>query len=187
MSVRDNTKRILEELQRNTAYLDDTQLSEAADEIPKAGQIFPAGAGRSGLMIKAFTNRLMHLGLSVSNVGEITSPHTKAGDLLLIGSGSGETDSLISMARKAAAAHVRILLFTMDGASSIAKMADTVVVLPGVSPKTVHQGLPIASVQPMGSAYEQMNLIVYDAIIMELMDRMGENAEEMFARHADLE
>ena len=36
MSVRDNTKRILEELQRNTAYLDDTQLSEAADEIPKA-------------------------------------------------------------------------------------------------------------------------------------------------------
>ena len=170
MSVRDNTKRILEELQRNTAYLDDTQLSEAADEIPKAGHIFTAGAGRSGLMIKAFTNRLMHLGLSVSNVGEITSPHTKAGDLLLIGSGS-----------------VRILLFTMDGASSIAKMADTVVVLPGVSPKTVHQGLPIASVQPMGSAYEQMNLIVYDAIIMELMDRMGENAEEMFARHADLE
>lgn len=50
-------------------------------------------------MIRAFANRLLHLGYSVSLVGEISSPHTKSGDLFLIGSGSGETTSLVNQAK----------------------------------------------------------------------------------------
>ena len=47
--------------------------------------------------------------------------------------------------------------------------------------------MDITSIQPMGSAFEQLQLITYDATIMELMDRMSETAETMFERHADLE
>ena len=112
--------------------------------------------GRSGVAIRAFTNRLMHLGFSVSNIGEITTPHSAPGDLLIIGSGSGETESLISLAKKAQKGGVEIAVITMDENSTIAKMAKVVVVLPGVSPKLKNKGISITSTQPMGSAFEQM-------------------------------
>ncbi|MBX4133436.1 hypothetical protein JMI89_07315 [Frischella sp. Ac48] len=44
--------------------------------ITQAKHIFVAGASRSGLMINAFANRLLHLGYSVSIVGEINSPYS---------------------------------------------------------------------------------------------------------------
>lgn len=157
------------------------------EAILNANHIFTAGAGRSGVAIRAFTNRLMHLGFSVSNIGEITTPHSAPGDLLIIGSGSGETESLISLAKKAQKGGVEIAVITMDENSTIAKMAKVVVVLPGVSPKLKNKGISITSTQPMGSAFEQMMFLTYDGIIMELMDRMGQTSDEMFLRHADFE
>lgn len=187
MSVKELTASILEELTHNLHYLEDSQLTALLDQIQDGGHIFTAGAGRSGVAMKAFTNRLMHLGLPVSSVGEITSPHTAPGDLLIIGSGSGETESLTAMARKAKKNGVRIALITMDCRSTIAGLADVVVVLPGVSPKVTHGEGAVQSFQPMGNAFEQMSFLVYDAVVMALMERMGETGETMFDRHADLE
>ena len=45
--------------------------------------------------------RLMHMGKQVYVVGEIVTPSIQQGDLLLIVSGSGETESLVAMAKKA--------------------------------------------------------------------------------------
>lgn len=187
MSAKDYTEEILRELTNNLNYVDDNQLNQLIDMILDARHIFTAGAGRSGVSMKAFTNRLMHLGLSVSSVGEISSPHTKEGDLLIIGSGSGETESLVAMAKKAKSSHVKIALVTMDDNSSIARLADAVAVLPGVSPKLKNKGLEITSVQPMGSAFEQICFLIYDGMVLELMKRMGETSDTMFCRHADLE
>lgn len=187
MSVKAYTGRILSELARNLDYVEDKQLDRLVDAILGANHIFTAGAGRSGVAMKAFTNRLMHLGLSVSSVGEISNPHTQAGDLLVIGSGSGETESLVAMAKKAKRSGVKIALITMDEESSIAGLAEVVVVLPGVSPKLKNRSMEIASIQPMGSAFEQISFLVYDGIILELMDRMNETSDTMFSRHADLE
>lgn len=187
MSVKDYSEKILNELLHNLQYAKDEELDELVSVILNAKHIFTAGAGRSGVAIRAFTNRLMHLGLSVSMVGEITNPHTHEGDLLIIGSGSGETDSLVAMARKAKKNGVKIALITMDAKSTIALMADVIVVLPGVSPKLKNAGIHITSIQPMGNAFEQLQFITYDATVMELMDRMNETSETMFQRHADLE
>lgn len=187
MSAKNYVKAILEELANNQQYLCDEQLNQVIEAILGAGHIFTAGAGRSGVAIRAFTNRLMHLGFSVSNIGEISVPHSKAGDLVIIGSGSGETESLVALARKAVKSGVKVVLITMDKNSTIAQMAEAVAVLPGVSPKLKNAGMDITSIQPMGSAFEQMMFLTYDAIIMELMERMGQNSEEMFTRHADFE
>ncbi len=187
MSVKEYTANILQELTNNLQYIKEEQLDNLVNVILQASHIFTAGAGRSGIAIQAFTNRLMHLGLSVSLVGEITNPHTHPGDLLIIGSGSGETESLVAMARKAKKNGMKIALITMDAASSIARMADAVVVLPGVSPKLKNAGMNIISIQPMGSAFEQITFLTYDGIIMELMERMNQTSETMFTRHADLE
>lgn len=187
MSVKEKTAAILAELTKNLVYENDDQLNELIAEIRKAEHIFTAGAGRSGVAIRAFTNRLMHLGYSVSMVGEITSPHTKSGDLLIIGSGSGETESLCAMAKKAKRNGVKVALITMDIKSTIAQLADVCVVLPGVSPKLKNAGMNITSIQPMGSAFEQISFLTYDGIILELMELMKETTDTMFPRHADLE
>jgi len=186
VSVSARLRAILEELTRNAAHADDEQLGRAVREIIDARHVFLAGAGRSGVAITGFANRLLHLGKSVSVVGEITSPHSGPGDLLIIGSGSGETESLVALARRAWAADLRIVLITMDATSAIATLADVTVVLPGVSPK-LRTATAITSVQPMGSAFEQISFLTYDAIVLELMDALNETTESMFPRHADLE
>ena len=45
----------------------------------------------------------------------------------------------------------------------------------------------VASAQPMGSAFEQMSALVYDALVLDLMERTHQTTETMFSRHADLE
>lgn len=187
MSVKEYTSKILAELTNNLYYLDDLQLSRITDSIQKAGHIFTAGAGRSGIAIRAFTNRLMHLGYAVSVIGEISTPQAKDGDLLIIGSGSGETESLVALAQKAKKKGLSIALLTMDINSSLAGLSDVTVVLPGVSPKLHGQIPSIPSIQPMGSAFEQISLLTYDGIILELMERTGQTSASMFERHANLE
>lgn len=91
------------------------------------------------------------------------------------------------MAEKAKRNGVNLALVTMDEESTIARLADVVVVLPGVSPKLRKKGMEITSIQPMGSAFEQISFLMYDGMIMELMERMGETSDSMFGRHADLE
>jgi len=187
MSVKENTGKILAELAGNLVYLRDEELNLLTEAIMEARHIFGAGAGRSGLAMRGFINRLMHLGKSVSMVGEISSPHSVEGSLLIIGSGSGETESLVALANKAKKNGVKIALVTMDPGSAIGRLADITVVLPGVSPKLRSRGMDISSIQPMGSAFEQMAFLTYDGIILELMERMGESTDTMFPRHADLE
>ena len=59
-----------------------------------ARTVFVAGSGRSGLAMRSFAMRLIHLGLSAHVVGETTTPRITDRDLLLIGSGSGSTPGL---------------------------------------------------------------------------------------------
>jgi 6-phospho-3-hexuloisomerase len=186
VSVTAHLRAILDELSRNAAHVDEEQLGRAVREIIDARHVFLAGAGRSGVAITGFANRLLHLGKSVSLIGEITSPRSRPGDLLVIGSGSGETESLVALARTAHAAGVRIVAITMDDTSAIATLADATVVLPGVSPK-LRTATTITSIQPMGSAFEQISFLTYDAIILELMDAMNQTTDSMFPRHANLE
>lgn len=181
MSVIHNINSILEELKGIVELIDYTDFQCFIDKIIQAKHIFLTGKGRSGLMISAFANRLMHLGFSVSFIGDVSSPHTQEGDLLIIGSGSGETESLISLASIAKKEKINIALLTTDAKSSLAYLANSVIVLPGASK------LSGKSIQPMATAFEQLSLIVYDAIVLELMMRLDQTSDDMYKRHANLE
>ena len=87
MSVTTSLKAILGELTGNAQLIEEAGLAGLIEEIERTGHIFFAGSGRSGLAIRGFANRLLHLGKSVSMVGDISSPHSRPGDLLIIGSG----------------------------------------------------------------------------------------------------
>jgi 6-phospho-3-hexuloisomerase len=136
------------------------------------------------LAAKGFANRLMHLGFQAYVIGEISTPHTKAGDLLIITSGSGETDALVSIAKKAKESGLYLGLVTMNPQSTLGKMADGMIILSGDSKGNNEEK---HSIQPMGSQFEQMSFLIFDAIVLKLMENWNQTSEQMFMRHADLE
>jgi 6-phospho-3-hexuloisomerase len=185
MKITQYAAEIINELNRFPDQLSDEQAESLVDRILAAKQIFVAGAGRSGLMAKAFAMRLMQAGLTAYVVGETITPGIAEGDLLIIGSGSGETKSLAAMAEKAKKLNAAVAAATIFPDSTIGQLADIVVKLPG-SPKHKSDG-ESQTIQPMGSLYEQTLLLFYDAVILRLMEKQGMNGEKMYGRHANLE
>ena len=162
-------------------------LSQAGALVESAPLIFVAGAGRSGLCMRALGMRLMHLGKTVYVVGETTTPSIAVGNLLILGSGSGRTASLLSMAGQARRQGANILLFTTEAESPLAGLADHRVLIPAPSYMTVDGIRSRLTVQPLGSLFEQCMLILCDSLILGLMQRTGISSEQMAERHANLE
>ena len=175
-------EKILNELEAVNNQFDNDQIQKFISCIEQAKHIYLTGAGRSGLMIRTFANRLLHLGYQVSVVGEISSPHTHSGDLLIVSSGSGETPSLISQVKIAKESGLKIILISTNTHSTLAKMANMIIQIPVQSKDTVGQ-----TIQPMGSLYEQYTLVLYDSIVLNLMDYKHETNDTMKARHANIE
>lgn len=181
-------KIITEELSKYAGMVKEEEVQAAADLIASANRIFLAGAGRSGLAARAFTNRLLHMGFDVHFAGEISCPPIKEGDVMVLGSGSGTTKSLIVMGEKARDVQAKIMTVTMFPDHTIGKMADVIVTVPGSTPKKAEGEKNLAeSVQPMGNLFEQMSWLTYDSIIMVLMDRLSQTSEEMMGHHTNLE
>lgn len=179
-------KSILSELRTVVEVLDEKEGGEVITDILMAPQVFTAGVGRSGYIVKAFTIRIMHLGISAHNIGSPSTPSANKGDLLIIGSGSGETESLISYAKKAKKIGLKICVITSFADSSLGKMADVILQIPSPTPKSEKTSY-ITSEQPMGNLFEQSLFICLDALIMELMEVKSMDASSMFKNHANLE
>ncbi len=177
---------IAEELKVTLEKIDESQLTALSAAIREARRVFVAGAGRSGLMMRSFAMRLIHLGVSTHVVGDVTTPAIGSGDLLLIGSGSGATASLVSHAAKAHTLGARVGLVTIRPDTPMAREASVIVTIPAPTPK-LEQPTGYASIQPMGALFEQSLLLVLDGLILALMSETDQDAAALFARHANLE
>jgi len=178
---------VIAELDRTLSAISPQEAERLAKLILGATRVFVAGAGRSGLAMKAFAMRLMHMDLTAYVVGETVTPSLKADDALVIGSGSGATASLVAMAEKAKTLGANIALVTIFPDSRIGRLADATVRIPASTPKADGGKGQFASVQPMGSLFEQTLLIFLDIVVMRLMERKAIDASTMFERHANLE
>lgn len=163
----------------------ENETAELVERILQAGQIFVAGAGRSGLMMRAFAMRLAQLGLRAYVVGETVTPGMGPEDVLIIGSGSGETRSLVPVAEKAAVLGGTVALVTLTPESTIGRLSTLTVKLPG-SVKD-RAGKPYPTIQPMGALFEQTLLLFGDAVVLRLMELRQDNTATMYGRHANLE
>jgi len=94
--------------------------------VEGAKRIFIAGAGRSGLISKFFAMRLMHAGYEVFVVGEIVTPSIGAGDLFLVFSGSGETETMLAFTKSAKKQGAKIALVSTKASSTIGDLADVI-------------------------------------------------------------
>lgn len=144
------------------------QLEKVEKLIMNAKRVFIIGAGRSGFAARSFSNRLMHLGFDSRFVGEPTTPSIRNGDLLIIGSGSGKTESLVTMAHKAKSEGAWIATITIHPNNTIGSIADAHIQIPGISFRQ-EAGEKAPSIQPNGSSFEQLSWLVYDSMIVDLL------------------
>lgn len=178
---------IIGELSEAAAHIDESQVLKLANACESASRVFVGGAGRSGFVGRGLANRLLHLGLTVSFIGEPTTPPIDAGDLLIVISGSGRTASLLASAKKAKGLGASVATVTVDPTAPIGTLADEAVVLPGTSRLAEPGDGDITSIQPVGSLFEQLSWLVCDALIVTLRDRSGQSNDDLLARHANME
>lgn len=184
MKPHEYTQLVGEEILEVLADTDDEQIETLLDMIEAAGHIFVGGAGRSLLMLSAFAMRLMHIGMDSYVVGETTTPAIVSGDLLIAGSGSGQTRMTLTLVEAARARGARTAVITAHPDSPIAQAVDHVVYL--------HAPVTFANShrptrQPPGTLFEQVLLAQCDAMIVMLMQRRGTTEEYMQQRHTKFE
>ncbi len=178
---------LLDELNRALTPVDSNDLAHLRTLLRQATRIFIAGKGRSGLVMRAFAMRLMHLGRPAYVVDDVTTPAIAPGDLLLIGSGSGRTASLVQYAARANEVGAYVALITGAPESPIHIRCACTVQIAASTPKLATGYDRTASVQPMGALFEQALLLLLDLLIVQLMHELGQDTDSMFSRHANLE
>lgn len=184
--LRDNA---IAELTRLLGLVDEAELQTLIDEFDRSSRIFVLGAGRSGLAVRGYAMRLMHLGFPVHVVGDATTPSIQSGELLFAVSGSGTTRSVVQVAETAKRIGARLACMTAVRRSPLAEMADCCLVVPASTPKAAANGdtKTVRSSQPLASLFEQGVSLLCDLQIALLKERLGESEDSMMARHANLE
>lgn len=157
-------------------------------------KVFVAGAGRSGLVARAFAMRLSHLGFDVYVIGETILPPIRQGDVLIAVSGSGRTRTVVTVAEASKSVGAKVIAVTTYPDSPLAKVSDIVVRIPGRTKLAAEEDYFVRQVigvheplAPLGTLFEVVTLIFLDGIISELMAKLGITEEELRERHANVE
>ena len=176
----------LDYIQRKLKYILDDVLKSDIDNIVqsffKVNRIFVYGAGRSGLVSRAFAIRLVHLGFQTFVIGETIGAPVKKDDLVFVVSGSGVTIPTVMTAEIAHNIGAKLVVVTGTPNSRIAKFADVEIVLAAGCKDQERKQLA-----PLGTLFEASAWILLDSIIAELMEQKGETEASMRSRHATLE
>lgn len=174
--------------------LDRKQVSVFLSRLLKARRIYVTGAGRSGLIARAFAMRLMHLGRVVYVIGETVTPALASGDLLVIFSGSGETQTMVSFCTAAQDRGGIVLLITGSPHSHIGRLADHVVDLGDPTGYYVTESgsferrqmtgeyRSVSAFAPLGTMFETMALIFTDAVISAMIEEKHDGPDELKGR-----
>ena len=181
MNTEDAINRVWTEVGDVLTQGDAADVTALVDRLEQASHVFVAGQGRSGLIGKCFAMRIMHIGLSVYSVGEVVTPAIGPGALLVAISGSGSTPVTLTVAQRALAAGAKILLISSRRASPIARLAHHVLVLPAKAGESER-----ASIQPMGSLFDQSTHLLLDAVCVLLVQRLGRTMGDLRSRHTNL-
>ncbi len=158
-------------------------------------KILVMGAGRSGLVGRAFAMRLLHLGYNVYVLGDTIVPRIGSKDLVIAISGSGTTKLIVTAAEAAKRVGAKIIAITSYPDSPLGRLADVVVAIPGRTKSMrgeedyfarqilgIHE--PLA---PLGTLFEDTTMIFLDGVAVELMNRLGKTEEDLRAMHANIE
>jgi 6-phospho-3-hexuloisomerase len=176
---------ILEEVRCVFAKIKYEEVDSLVDLIVNANRVFVHGAGRVGIVSRAFAMRLMHLGKLTFWIADDTTPGIGPGDLLLVNSGSGNSECSLSIAVQAKKAGAEIATITANMKGKIAGLSDATILLPGKTFKI--ERYECISMLPMGSQFELCLWIIQDILSLLLMEKTGIVESDMIGRHRNLE
>jgi 6-phospho-3-hexuloisomerase len=193
--VKDKAAVLLNILRENLSQLDEEKLERFIDILKshRSNKILIMGAGRSGLVGRAFAMRLLHLGFNAFVLGDTIVPSISEHDLVVAISGSGSTKLIVTAAEAAKQVGARIVSITSYPSSPLGKLSNHVVLLKGrhaVSTKDyfarqilgLHE--PLA---PLGTVFEDGAMVLLDAVIATLMAELHVEESDMRSRHANIE
>lgn len=166
---------------RVTAALEQIEpraIAHAAEILLKAPQIFVYGAGRSGIIGRAFAMRLVQAGLRAYVIGESVTPIVSRGDAVFILSGQGESFSSIQTANIVRREGAELIVVTSRSGS---KLAHTATLLLSVE---FEEDVERRRFAPLGTLFESASLRLTDGLIAELIRVRGETEDSMRRRHA---
>ncbi|MCD6372835.1 MAG: 3-hexulose-6-phosphate synthase [Thermococcus sp.] len=194
MTIRKAMSDILDHIRNVADSLKLEQVRGFVDAMIGANKIFIYGAGRSGLVGKAFAMRLMHLDFNVYVVGETITPAFEKGDLLIAISGSGETNSIVDAAKIAKAQGGKVVTITSYANSTLGKLSDVVVEIPGRAKTDIPTDYIARQmltqykwIAPMGTLFEDSTMVFLDGVIALLMATFQKTEKDMRKKHATLE
>ena len=177
-------RRDLAEVTAILAAIPDASADVLVAALLTAPRIYVVGLGRSGLIGRMFAMRLMQMGRETHVVGDVTTPAIAQGDLLIALSGSGRTETVLHLARKAQRYGARVLAITADATAPLAALADLAVIVPASSAKSD----PTAATHlPLADSLEQALAIFLDCVGAMLAAQCGQDNHALMARHANLE
>ena len=159
MDYKEKYETMLKEYRQVFETLDQNSMREFIELIKKHDRIFCIGVGREGMMTRAFAMRL----------------------------GDGSIGHIDYVCRRAKEAGAYICVVTGSPSGKTAKeVADQVFFIPAC----VYRGTDpvVPSFQPMGNLFEQCLLMVFDVIVMTLVDEIPDlTFEKMSMRHRNVE
>ena len=193
-------EQMAESIKKTAVMLNNVETSAFFDLMLKAKRVYVAGAGRSGLIARAFAMRLLHLGYEVYVVGETVTPALEPGDTMVVFSGSGETVSMATFCATVKGLGGTICLITASPNSKISRIADCIVNLGDLT--GYYRGDPSSfevrqmngqyrsvsyAFAPLGTLFETVALVFSDAVISALMEAKKEDAGELKGRLTNME
>lgn len=179
----EDIKNIVKELSDLLFKVDQKEIDNYINELLNAESIFFVGTGRVELSLAAAVKRFTHLGLDCHMVGDLNEPPITKNDLLIVGSGSGESLFPLGVTSKAKSYGAKVVHLTSSPYSTIAKQADLIITFE--SPSKVNTAL--TSLQPMSTVFEQGLFLFHDILTLQIMRKKGLTFADLEARHANLE
>lgn len=183
---------VLNELNEVLTSIDENQLNKMVDLLTANKEIKVLGysAGRMGSGLKAFIMRLNHLGIKASFFGDNYVPPMNSNDVFICCSNSGTTKSVVNILEifknKAGG---KVISFVGNENSKMAELSDVVIKF-----KTCNGGLnsaddpsKINSIQPMTTLTEQAMFILFDLIVMLIINKLDIDIKDTKQYHSNIE
>ena len=176
---------IVDECKQMLSRIDVNQTEEFIELLCSSRRVFFIGVGRVMLSLEAMAKRLAHLGIETHVVGDINEPHFDACDLLVVGSGSGESIVPVAIAKKAKEVGGKIVHIGSNPNGTVAKLADLQVRIPCQTKLNLED--EFKSNQAMTSLFEQVLLLYGDTVAALIIDKKNLDIKALWDTHANLE
>lgn len=176
---------VIKECDFALSKINEDEIQKLIEMLFSADKVFFIGVGRVKLELEAFAKRLAHLGIKTHIVGDINEPAMTDKDILIVGSGSGESLVPVAIAKKAKSIGGKIVHIGSNPQSSLAPITDLMVRIP-VQTK-LYLNDEIVSNQPMSSLFEQSLLLLGDSIAAMIVSQKNIELKKLWAYHANLE